>query len=166
MALPGFKSSVQLSQEPPRLTDKMNGRTLTLSRGEAKLLSHYDGHRTHDELARLAQADGFPLEPSHVAGLLERVAHAGFMDGPPPQLGPAEPELELPTDRVPALRPDLKIVRSEKNAGMVEVTDPERGQTFSLYDFEVSIARMLNGRRTAFQVIEAAAKIGIPVSLE
>lgn len=165
MPLPGFKGSVQLTQEPPRLTDKLNGRSLTLSRGEAKLLSYFDGQRSHEELARLAQADGFPVESTHVAGLLERVAHAGFMDGPPPELTPRFAELELPTDKVPSLRPDLQIKRADKG-GTMEVKDPVRGQSFSLYDFEVSIARMLNGKRTAAQVIEAAAKIGIPVSLE
>lgn len=166
MALPGFRPSVQLSEDPPRLTDRTSGRTLTISRGEARLLSLYDGVKTNEQLAQAAQAAGFPVEASHVAGLIERVAHAGFMtEAPPNSLNPG-PELEQSSDVVPSLRPDLKIQKSEKSPGLLEVTDPVRGQTFSLYDFEVSIARMLNGRRTAAQIIDAAAKIGIPVSLE
>lgn len=166
MALSGFRPSVQLSEDPPRLTDQLSGRTLTLSQGEARLLSLYDGVKTNDQLAQAAHAAGFPVEPSHVAGLLERVAHAGFMTQPPPQSLSGPDELEHPSDLVPSLRPDLKIAKSEKSKGLLEVTDPVRGQTFSLYDFEVSIARMLNGKRTAAQIIDAAAKIGIPVTLE
>lgn len=166
MALPGFRPSVQLSEDPPRLTDKTSGRTLTISRGEAKLLSLYDGVKTHDQLAAAAQSAGFHVEPSHVAGLLERVAHAGFMTELPPSSLSSSSDLEHPSDAVPTLRSDLKIVVSEKTKGLFEVTDTVRGQTFSLYDFEVSIARMLNGRRSAAQVIDGAAKIGIPVTLE
>src|SRR5437763_3698939 len=66
---------------------------------------------------------------------------------------------------VPAFRGDL-LVEKQEGKGLFEVTDPVSAKKFTLYDFELSIARMLNGKRTASQVIEAATKIGIPVTLE
>lgn len=51
-------------------------------------------------------------------------------------------------------------------AGLFEVGVRGEARTFTMYDFEVSIARMLNGRRSVSELIEAAGRIGIPVSLE
>src|SRR3989442_2489701 len=47
-----------------------------------------------------------------------------------------------------------------------EVSDPSRDMSFTFQDFEVSLARMLNGERTAGEVVEAAGQIGIPLTLE
>lgn len=86
------------------------------------------------------------------------------------EMAPADaalPELQLLSDVVPNLRSDLLIEPRPGEAGLFNVgraDDP--GRVFTLYDFEVSLARMLDGHRTVSALIEAAAKIGIPVTLE
>ena len=76
--------------------------------------------------------------------------------GPPPPPNPDEP--------VPTFRADLKL--TSHAGGLYDVTDTARGKTFSFYDFELSIARMLNGRRSYKEVVVAANRLGIPVNLE
>src|SRR6185369_7227238 len=71
-------------------------------------------------------------------------------------------------DVVPAFRADLKLADPVQGAGekLVTVADPLSGKSMAFRGFELSIARMLNGRRTASEVIEAAGAIGLPISLE
>ncbi|MDB4959818.1 MAG: hypothetical protein JWO36_7387 [Myxococcales bacterium] len=72
------------------------------------------------------------------------------------------------TDVVAAFRSDLKLGTPIKGAGedLIEVTDPRTGTTKTFRGFELSIARMLNGQRTAGAVVDAAGAIGLPISLE
>lgn len=74
-------------------------------------------------------------------------------------------ELETEDDLVPRLRSDLVITPSPQSRGTRDVSDPVANKTFALYDFEVTIARMLDGTRTAGEVIGAANRLGIPVTL-
>jgi len=69
------------------------------------------------------------------------------------------------SDRVPQFRKDLRIRRQE-SGGTFEVEDPVADRTFLLYEFEVSIARMLNGQRLASEVVRAGGRLGIPITLE
>src|SRR5689334_20440896 len=69
-------------------------------------------------------------------------------------------------DTVPRFRRDLKIQRKGDAGGLYEVSDPLSDKHFTLYDIELSIARMLDGHRTVQEVIEAGTKIGIPITLE
>jgi hypothetical protein len=69
-------------------------------------------------------------------------------------------------DTVPRFRRDLKIQRKSESGGLYEVSDPVADKHFTLYDIELSIARMLDGHRTVQEVIEAGTKIGIPITLE
>jgi hypothetical protein len=46
------------------------------------------------------------------------------------------------------------------------VSDPAGGKKFSFYEFELSVARMLDGRRRAAEVLANAERLGIPVDLE
>jgi multidrug resistance efflux pump len=73
-----------------------------------------------------------------------------------------------PTDVVPSLRADLTISDPVQGAGeeMVNISDPTNGKELSVRGFELSIARMLNGRRTAQGVIDSASQIGLPISIE
>src|SRR4051794_6079506 len=73
-----------------------------------------------------------------------------------------------PQDVVPAFRADLKLADPVQGAGekLVTVADPVSGKSMAFRGFELSIARMLNGHRTASEVIEAAEQIGLPISLE
>ncbi|HET9551953.1 MAG TPA: tetratricopeptide repeat protein, partial [Anaeromyxobacteraceae bacterium] len=69
-----------------------------------------------------------------------------------------------PDDAVPLLRADL-VVQRGKSPGLFQVADPASGRAFTLYEFELSIARMLDGRRRAAELVEAGARLGIPVDL-
>jgi biotin carboxyl carrier protein len=72
------------------------------------------------------------------------------------------------TDIVPRLRSDLVLNDTAHGVGenVVVVTLPQSGRQLSLRGFELSIARMLDGVRSAGDVVEKAASIGLPVSLE
>jgi multidrug efflux pump subunit AcrA (membrane-fusion protein) len=72
----------------------------------------------------------------------------------------------LLSDLVPSLRADLLIGAKRESPGLYDVQREGSEQVFNLYDFEVSIARMLDGRRTVSKLIESASKIGIPVTLD
>ena len=82
-----------------------------------------------------------------------------------PGAGSPEPRPMGPSDSVPIFRTDLKIDKGA-NAGLFEVTDPVSGRHFTLYEFELSIARMLDGRRHASDVIENGVRLGIPIDLD
>ncbi len=64
---------------------------------------------------------------------------------------------------LPMFRVDLLLARRQ-GSGLYDVTDPTNGKTFALYDFEVSLARMLDGRRATSDVVEAAGRLGIPAN--
>jgi multidrug resistance efflux pump len=69
-------------------------------------------------------------------------------------------------DAVPLFRRDLTLMPKPGNLSLIEVTDPVDGRAFTLYDFEASLARMLDGQRPVSEMIEAAGHIGITVTLE
>jgi multidrug resistance efflux pump len=73
-----------------------------------------------------------------------------------------------PTDVVPAFRSDLTLSEAVKVPGdsIVVVTDPASGKSIALRGFELSLARMLDGHRTAAALVGAAKTIGLPISLE
>ncbi len=72
------------------------------------------------------------------------------------------------SDVVPVFRSDLTIADPQPGRGEAEirVEDPLTSKTLMLKGFELSLARMLNGRRTAEEVLIAAGQIGLPVSIE
>ncbi|MDB4955294.1 MAG: hypothetical protein JWO36_2863 [Myxococcales bacterium] len=74
------------------------------------------------------------------------------------------PKRLTPADVAPELRQELKLTR--KASGGFDVHDPSAGRTFTLNDFEVSLARMLNGRRQISEILDAGGRLGIPVNLE
>lgn len=69
-------------------------------------------------------------------------------------------------DKLPRFRADLKVAPTPDRKGLFEVTDPVAQKHFTLYDFELSMARMMDGKRTAQAVIESSTKLAIPVTLE
>lgn len=72
------------------------------------------------------------------------------------------------SDVVPVLRADLKIGDPQPGRGESEihVEDTTTGKFLVMKGFELSLARMLNGRRTAEEVLTAAGQIGLPMSIE
>ena len=70
-----------------------------------------------------------------------------------------------PDDTVRLFRRDLKVSRHPPSS-LFEVSDPVSGKSFQLYDFEVSMARMLDGRRRYSEIVEAGQRLGIPVNFQ
>ena len=170
MSLPGLKPSVELEPGPssPQLVDRESGQKLPISEMEARVLSLWDGVQTATGLSAKLFVDGLDIEPWQVEQFFVRLARAevlGVNAPVVPGFTPAGPGVEEPTDIVPTLRGDLIITQSATSKGTLEVKDPLSSRSFTLYDFEVSIARMLDGKRSAAEVLDAANRLGIPVTL-
>ncbi len=71
-----------------------------------------------------------------------------------------------PEDAVPRLRRDLLVTPNPRGAVLFDAVLPGTERVLGLYEYEVSIARMLDGRRSASALVAAAAHIGIPLSFE
>ena len=72
-----------------------------------------------------------------------------------------------PRDVVPALRADLTVNRPPTGAGaeVIQVMPPGENAPRAMWGFEFSIARMLDGRRTAGEVVKGCERIGLPLDL-
>lgn len=70
-----------------------------------------------------------------------------------------------PADVVPLFRGDL-LVEPGPTPVISLLSDPAGGKRFPFYEFELSVARMLDGRRRAEEVLQAADRLGIPVDLD
>ncbi|MBK9518591.1 MAG: hypothetical protein IPO09_14815 [Anaeromyxobacter sp.] len=70
-----------------------------------------------------------------------------------------------PADVVPLFRGDL-LVEPGPTPVISLLSDPAGGKRFPFYEFELSVARMLDGRRRAGEVLQAADRLGIPVDLD
>lgn len=121
-------------------------------------------------LARAA-ANGLEHSSPNVPAVMKKLAGLGVLQEVPSVAAAAEADFEIveePStltlrDVPPRFRTELKV--SPRQGGQVNVSDPKSGKTFTLYDFEISLARMLDGRRTVAQVIEGGHRLGIPVDL-
>jgi hypothetical protein len=124
-------------------------------------------------LARAAAGGVDPNEPG-VRPTVKKLAGLGLLEALQiaPKVEGAEPATPAPEvlrpmqaeETVPSLRADLHLERASR--GKVTVRDPSTGRSVALHEFEVSLARMLNGRRTAADVLVGALRLGIPASLE
>ena len=72
-----------------------------------------------------------------------------------------------PTDPVPALRGDVVFSQRPNGAGAEVIHIRPVGSTDSarLHGFELSLARLLDGRRTAQDVVQRASRLGLPLSV-
>lgn len=169
MSVPGLKATVEFEEQPtPRLIDRSTGQALPLTATEAQLLKSWDGSPSATRLSAAVFMHGVDIEPWQIEQFFERLERAGVLDVPRPNIPnyvAATPGVEEAEDLVPRLRGDLIITRPEGMKGTMQVKDPLADRVFTLYDFEVSIARMLDGTRSAAEVITAANRIGIPVNL-
>lgn len=170
MAVPGLKSSIELldDERGVRLLDAATGAALTLSEVEATMLRAWDGVTSASGLSDLVLLQGVSVEPRQVEQFFARLQRSGLLASTAPEVIPsvgAPAGEEQEEDLAPVLRGDLVITPSKTSRGTLDVKDPQRERSFTLYDFEVSIARMLDGRRTLGEVIVAANRLGIPATL-
>lgn len=152
---------------PARLLDSATGRSIVLSETEAMLLEFWDGTSDTASVVRAAQEASLRVDPYQAAIFLTRLGKSGFLAVAPSAsaLSAASAPNLGPNDVAPSFREDLELTRLPEQYQGMQVKDPLTGKSFTLYDFELSIARMLDGKRTMLQVVEAAITIGIPVSL-
>jgi hypothetical protein len=68
------------------------------------------------------------------------------------------------TDVVPAFRADLKLQR--RSSGDYQVVEPSSGRVVVLNGLEVSIIRMLDGKRRVSEVLENCRRLEIPTNAE
>lgn len=73
------------------------------------------------------------------------------------------PAVQQPSP-LPRFRGDLII--EPRSGGTFMVRSPSKPQGFLLYDLELGLARLLDGARTAPEVIEQARRMGIPATPE
>lgn len=167
MSLPGLKASIGLTSgvQGECLVDRSNGTSLQLSSVEASLLRAWDGVANAAAVADLVLLQGVSVEPHQVEQFFARLERAGLLAKSAPASSVSSPGIEAEDDVVPLLREDLIITPSTTSRSTLEVFDPTCERSFTLYDFEISIARMLDGRRTAGEIIVAANRLGIPATL-
>jgi hypothetical protein len=173
MAIEGLRDGVELEPEGAtgRLIDRQSGLAFPVSEIERRLLERWEGARSATDVAARLFADGLDVEAPQVEVFFERLQRAG-LTAPGASL-PMVPDFVPPSARlddddavVPSLRLDLRVRRPASARATVQVTDPVNERSFTLFDTELSVARMLDGRRTVRALITAAAAIGVPVTLE
>src|SRR5688572_23613483 len=73
-----------------------------------------------------------------------------------------------PNDVVPALRNGVVFSSAPWGLGdgTLQVTNLANGEEVGLRGFESSLARMLDGHRTAIEVVDGASQIGLPMTLD
>ncbi|MBL9037040.1 MAG: hypothetical protein JNG84_00870 [Archangium sp.] len=117
-----------------------------------------------------AKTNKAPVQAHDSARTAESLAHVPTgADAPPEPVtvldSTARPSGGLaPSDLLPAFRADL-VVRADK-PGRFLVGDRDVGTFISMHDFELSLARLLNGKRTAAEVVGTGERLGLPVTME
>lgn len=153
----------------PRLVSRKTGGALLLTPDEVALLKAWDGSVSATRLSIAVSMSGLEIEPWHVAEFFHRLERLGCLAVPPPNIpgfvGPPAGISKL-EDKVPRLRGDLVVEKVKRSRVLFHVRDPKTGRAFTFTDTEVSVARMLDGRRQVKEVIENADKLGIEVTLD
>lgn len=170
MAVPGLQAHVEFQETPePRLIDRKTGGALPVTAAERQLLLSWDGSPSAARLSAAVFVKGVDVEPWQVGQFFNRLERLGCLTVPPPGI----PNLVAPSsgvskleDKVPRIRGDLLIVQAPRSRSVFHVADPKSNRAFGLFDTEVSVARMLDGKRKVKDVIENAAKLGVEVSID
>lgn len=173
MAIEGLTDAIDLQPQGAggRLTDRDTGLGFPVSEIERRLLERWEGTRSATDVAARLFADGLDVEAPQVEVFFERLHRAGLTaPGAPlptvPDFMPPSARLDDDDSVVPALREDLMVRRPAGARATVQVTDPVNERTFTLFDSELSVARMLDGRRTVQALVAAAQAVGVRVTLE
>lgn len=141
----------------PVLEDRAGGRVLPLTETEARVVAAIGTGTTTAALTEALAGRG--LNRAVLATVVHRFVAFGFLalDGAPTPIPGATGDA---LDGLPRLRDDLQVTPS-RAPGMVEVGDLQAGASFTFFEFELTIARMLDGHRTPEQVSRAAERLGI-----
>jgi tetratricopeptide (TPR) repeat protein len=167
VSAPGFKPHIKLVMEPgnaARLVDDTARRTLVLTVLEGQVLALMGPTHTAESLTASAKAAGLDVDVRMVEALLVRAEQNGFLERAPVRKKGQAPVLTIDSI-APAFRSDLLMSPGPK-PGLLRVEDPQSGNTLSLHDFEVHVARLLDGNHKVSDVITLAGKIGVVLSLE
>jgi hypothetical protein len=169
VVVPGLQPHIAYEEVfEPRLVNRKTGAALLLAADEVTLLKAWDGSVSAARLSAAVSMAGADVEPWQVEVFFERLARLGCLAVPPPNIpgfsGPRAGVAAL-DDKVPRLRGDLAIEKARRSRAVFHVRDPKTGRCFSLSDVEVSVARMLDGRRTVRELVESADRLGIEVTL-
>ncbi len=157
------------------VTTEKGGRVVHVRTGDELALSAVEV-----QLLARATAGGVDTEDASVQPIFKKLANLGLLVkgvGPAPAKTSSFDELSLEVepeaDKGPALPPGpLPRFRSEvlatrrDGSTLYDLNDEASGQKLSLHDFELSLSRMLDGKRSAAEVIEACKRLGIPVTGE
>lgn len=170
MAVPGLQAHIEFQETPePRLIDRKTGGALPLTAAERLLLLSWDGSPSAARLSAAVFVKGIDVEPWQVGQFFNRLTRLGCLAVAPPAI----PNLVAPSsgvskleDKVPRMRGDLLIVPAPRSRSVFHVADPKSNRAFGLFDTEVSVARMLDGKRKVKDVLENAARLGVEVSID
>lgn len=153
----------------PRLINRQTGGALLVSSTEAWLLRSWDGSASATRLSAAVFMNGVDIEPWQIEQFFLRLERLECLEGVRPRIpnfvGPRS-GVSKDEDPVPRMRGDLLIVQAPRSRAVFHVKDPISNRAFSLLDTEVTVARMLDGKRKVRDVIENAGKLGIEVSLD
>lgn len=170
MAVPGLKSHIAFELTPePRLINRQTGGALLLTSTEAWLLRSWDGSASATRLSAAVFMNGVDIEPWQIEQFFLRLERLGCLEGTRPRIpnfvGPRS-GVGKSEDTVPRMRGDLLIVQAPRSRSVFHVKDPISNRAFSLLDTEVTVARMLDGKRKVKDIVENASKLGIEVNLD
>lgn len=127
---------------------------------------------------------GIDASDERVKAIVKKLTNLGLLVKAPPQAPRTVPtfdELTLDVDKalsdakhaaapppagpLPRFRGGLQVV-THPETNLCDIIDPATMQTLSVHDFELSLARLLDGKRTYAEVFTAAERLGIPVNPE
>lgn len=170
MAVPGLQPHIDFEEQPePRLINRKTGGALLVTAAEAQLIHAWDRSPSAARLSAAVFMNGLDVDPWQIEQFFFRLERLGCLAVPRPAIpnfvGP-KPGVSTQEDKVPCLRRDLVIEKAPRSRSVFHVTDPKSKRAFGLLDSEVSVARMLDGKRRVSDVIENAAKLGIEVTLD
>lgn len=163
-------------------TTEKGGCVVHIRTGDTLELSALELH----VLAR-STAGGIDANDARLKGAIKKLTGLGLLvklppPAKPPGTVPTFDELSLdvdasvveakttspsppPSGPLPRFRGDLKVVRRGET-NLYDVTDAATRQTLAVYDYEISLARMLDGKRTYDDVFQAAKRLGIPINAD
>jgi len=135
-----------------------------------------DGERDLQAIAAASGANGLPVTVHQLQKFIRELAAYGFIENAPP-LRPAAAEVAgvkvVPRPSPwsapprPKLRSDVKIDETRNGSSkMFRLRVPGSDAVCTLYDFEMSLAQLMDGQRDLQEIAEAGRGLGVPVNVE